>query len=74
MYRKGRNDMRKIAIITDTASDLSLAEIEQYNIKMLHYQIVYTEHTYKDQLEIHSKQVLDHLEKEIPSTSLPDFS
>ena len=65
--------MRKIAIITDTASDLSLAEIEQYNIKMLHYQIVYNEHTYKDQLEIHSKQVLAHLEKEIPSTSLPSL-
>ena len=65
--------MRKIAIITDTASDLSLAEIEQYNIKMLHYQIVYKDHTYKDQLEIHSKEVLDNLETEIPSTSLPSL-
>ena len=65
--------MRKIAVITDTASDLSLDEIKQYNIKMLHYQIVYKEHTYKDQLEIHSKEVLDHLETEIPSTSLPSL-
>ena len=65
--------MKKIAVITDTASDLSLAEIKQYNIKMLHYQIVYQEHTYKDQLEIHSKEVLDHLETEIPSTSLPSL-
>lgn len=65
--------MRKIAVITDTASDLSLDEIKQYNIKMLHYQIVYKEHTYKDQLEIHPKQVLDHLETEIPSTSLPSL-
>lgn len=65
--------MRKIAVITDTASDLSIADIEQYNIKMLHYQIVYKEHTYKDQLEIDSKQVLDHLEEEIPSTSLPSL-
>lgn len=65
--------MRKIAIITDTASDLSLEEIEQYNIKMLHYQIVYKERTYKDQLEIHSKEVLEHLETEIPSTSLPSL-
>lgn len=65
--------MRKIAIITDTASDLSLAEIEKYQIKMLHYQIVYKEKTYKDQLEIHSKEVLDHLETEIPSTSLPSL-
>lgn len=65
--------MRKIAVITDTASDLSLDEIKQYNIKMLHYQIVYKDHTYKDQLEIHSKEVLDHLETEIPSTSLPSL-
>lgn len=65
--------MRKIAIITDTASDLSFEEIEQYNIKMLHYQIVYKERTYKDQLEIHSKEVLEHLETEIPSTSLPSL-
>ena len=65
--------MRKIAIITDTASDLELADIEKYGIKMLHYQIVYKEHTYKDQLEISSKEVLDHLEKEIPSTSLPSL-
>lgn len=65
--------MRKIAIITDTASDLSLADIEKYQIKMLHYQIVYKEHTYKDQLQINSKEVLDHLEEEIPSTSLPSL-
>ena len=65
--------MRKIAIITDTASDLELVDIEKYNIKMLHYQIIYKERTYKDQLEIHSKEVLDHLEHEIPSTSLPSL-
>lgn len=65
--------MRKIAIITDTASDLSVADIEKYQIKMLHYQIVYKEHTYKDQLQINSKEVLDHLEEEIPSTSLPSL-
>lgn len=65
--------MRKIAIITDTASDLSLAELEQYNIKMLHYQIVYKDHTYKDQIEIDSKEVLDHITEEIPSTSLPSL-
>ena len=65
--------MRKIAVITDTASDLSLDEIKEYDIKMLHYQIVYKAHTYKDQLEIHSKQVLDGLDTEIPSTSLPSL-
>jgi len=65
--------MRKIAIITDTASDLGLSDIEKYNIKILHFQIVYKERTYKDQLEIQSKEVLDKLEQEIPSTSLPSL-
>lgn len=65
--------MRRIAVVTDTASDLSLKEIETYDIKMLHYQIVYEAKTYKDQLEIHSKEVLDRLEEEIPSTSLPSL-
>ena len=65
--------MRKIAVITDTASDLNIADIEKYDIKMLHYQVVYKEKTYKDQLEISSKQVLDGLDTEIPSTSLPSL-
>lgn len=63
--------MQKIAIITDTASDLSIEQLQQYNIKMLHYQIIYKEKTLKDQLEVSSKEVLDYLEQEIPSTSLP---
>ena len=65
--------MRKIAVITDTASDLSIADIEKYGLKMLHYQIVYKDKTYKDQLEITSKEVLDQLDVEIPSTSLPSL-
>lgn len=63
--------MRKIAVITDTASDLSKEDIEKYGLKMLHYQIIYKDKTYKDQLEISSKEVLEHLETEVPSTSLP---
>lgn len=63
--------MRKIAVITDTASDLSKKDIEKYDLKMLHYQIIYKDKIYKDQLEITSKEVLDNLGVEIPTTSLP---
>lgn len=63
--------MNKIAIITDTASDICKEDIAKYGIKMLHYQILYKDKTYKDQLEIHSKDVLDRLEQEVPTTSLP---
>ena len=63
--------MREIAIITDTASDLSIMDSKTYDVKMLHYQIVYKDKTYKDQLEISSKEVIDGLEQEVPTTSLP---
>ncbi len=63
--------MRKIAIITDTASDFSSEDSIKYNVKMLHYQIVYKDKTYKDQLEISPKEVIENLDKEIPTTSLP---
>ena len=65
--------MRKIAIVTDTASDISSADLEKFDIKALHYQIVYKEKTYKDQLEISPKEVLDQLEVEVPTTSLPSL-
>lgn len=63
--------MDKIAIMTDTASDIGIADIEKYDIKMLHYQIVYKDRILKDQVEISSKEVLDGLSEEVPTTSLP---
>jgi DegV family protein with EDD domain len=63
--------MFKIALVTDTASDVSAEQAEKHHIKVLHYQIVYKENTYKDQLEITSKEVLCHLDEEVPTTSLP---
>ncbi len=63
--------MREIAIITDTASDISIMDAKTYEVKMLHYQIVYKDRTYKDQLEISSKEVINRLDEEVPTTSLP---
>ena len=65
--------MRKIAIVTDTASDISIEDAKKYDIKILHYQIVYKDKTYKDQLEITAKEVIDTLEEEVPTTSLPSL-
>lgn len=65
--------MDKIAIVTDTASDISKEDLDKYGIKMLHYQIVYKDKVLKDQAEISSKEVLDGLIKEVPSTSLPSL-
>ena len=63
--------MREIAVITDTASDLSVMDAKTYEVKMLHYQIVYKDKTYKDQLEISPKEVIERLQEEVPTTSLP---
>ncbi len=65
--------MREIAIITDTASDLSIMDAKTYEVKMLYYQIVYKDRTYKDQVEISSKEVIERLEEEVPTTSLPSL-
>lgn len=65
--------MRKIAIITDTASDMTIEDAKKYDIKLLHYQIIYKDKTYKDQLEISAKQVIERLEEEVPTTSLPSL-
>lgn len=65
--------MNKIALITDTASDIPSTLKEKYNIKVLHFQIVYPEKTYKDQIEITSKEVLATIAEKTPTTSLPSL-
>lgn len=63
--------MKKIALITDSASDLPKAIEEKYDVYMLHFQIVYQDQTFKDQVEITSKEVLAEIENKCPTTSLP---
>lgn len=65
--------MRKIALITDTASDISMQLQQKYNVKVLHFQIVYGDKSYKDQIEITSKEVLDTIAEKAPTTSLPSL-
>lgn len=65
--------MKRVTIIADTASDLSMEDQECYAIKMLHYQIVYKDKTYLDQVDITPKDVVDNLDKETPTTSLPSM-
>lgn len=63
--------MEKIAIFTDSACDLSDAELEKYHIALLPLQIIYKDKSYRDRVEIDPDQVYNHLEKEVPKTSLP---
>lgn len=65
--------MPRIAIVTDSASDLPEEALKKYDIKMLHFQVIYKQETYKDRLEITSKEVLNQIDQEIPTTSLPSL-
>ncbi|PLX30530.1 MAG: fatty acid-binding protein DegV [Clostridiales bacterium] len=63
--------MKKIAIVTDSTSDLSIEQMEEYNIEMLPLRVIYREKEYRDRLDITPQQIYDNLEKEVPKSSLP---
>lgn len=63
--------MNKIAIVTDSTSDLTQGWIDRYDIHVLPLQVIYANHIYRDKVEISSEQVLNDMEREVPKTSLP---
>lgn len=63
--------MQKIALIVDSACDLSLDVIKEKNIKLLPLRVSYSHGEYKDMLEISADEIYSNLEKEVPKTSLP---
>ncbi|MBU3127130.1 DegV family protein [Clostridium tagluense] len=65
--------MNKIALITDTTSDLSREVIEKYNINVLPFRIIYSDREYLDNVDITSQEVYANMEKEVPTSSLPSM-
>lgn len=65
--------MEKIALITDSASDISIELLEKNKIKMLPFRIIYADHEYEDRIEISPEMMYERLETEIPKTSLPSI-
>ena len=63
--------MQKIAIITDSASDIPLEVIKEKNINLLPLRIIYSHGDYQDKLDITPEEIYLNLDKEIPKTSLP---
>ncbi len=63
--------MEKIAIITDSTSDLTQDIIDKYDIKVLPLQIIYQNKIYKDKVDITPEQIYSGMEREVPKTSLP---
>lgn len=65
--------MSKIALITDSTSDLGKFEIEKYNIHVLPLRIIYKDAEYIDRVNITTEEVYNNLAIEVPSTSLPSM-
>lgn len=65
--------MEKIALITDSSSDIDRETLEKYNINLLPFRIIYSDKEYEDKVEISAEEVYNSLSKEIPTTSLPSM-
>lgn len=66
--------MQKIALITDSSSDLTKEIMDKYNIKSAPFRIIYSDNEYEDRVSITPEEVYSKLAKEIPTTSLPNIS
>lgn len=65
--------MKKIALITDSTSDLSKEQVAKYNIHMLPLRIIYKDREYIDRETITPDEVYSNMDNEVPSTSLPSM-
>lgn len=64
--------MMKIAIVTDSTSDLLEEMVKEYDIKILPLKVVYSEvEEYRDRVEITPEDIYKRFDKDIPTTSLP---
>lgn len=61
----------KIAIVTDSTSDLDLEMAKEFGIEILPLHVVYKAREYLDGVNISPDQVYNNMEIEIPTTSLP---
>lgn len=63
--------MAKIAIVSDSTSDLTIETINRYNIRILPLRVIYTYGEYKDRVDITPEEIYSRFKEEIPTTSLP---
>jgi DegV family protein with EDD domain len=66
--------VEKIALITDSASDINSELIKKYNIHVLPFKIIFSDKEYKDGVDITPSMLYEKLPTEIPTTSLPSIS
>jgi DegV family protein with EDD domain len=63
--------MKRIALITDSTSDLPKDIQIRYNIRVLPLHVIYKDAVYSDGVNITPEQVYNSMAREIPTTSLP---
>lgn len=62
---------QKIAILTDSCTDVPGAFAAQHNIFIVPVRVIYREQEYIDRVNITPQEIYDRLETEVPHTSLP---
>ena len=65
------NNNDKIALVTDSSSDLQKEIIEKYNIQTIPLKIIYSDREYNDGVDISPEEVYERFDQEIPKTSMP---
>lgn len=64
--------MQKIALLTDSAADISVDLMKKYNIQLAPFRIIYSDGSeYEDGINIKPAEIYRRLKEEMPSTSLP---
>lgn len=61
----------KIAIVTDSTSDLKKEDLDKYGIKSLPLKVIYKDRQYHDRVDITPSEVYESMKDEIPTTSMP---
>jgi DegV family protein with EDD domain len=61
----------KIAVVTDSTSDLTKADLEKYGIKSIPLKVIYSDKQFHDRVDITPAEVYESFEREIPTTSMP---
>jgi DegV family protein with EDD domain len=63
--------IEKIAILTDSGSDVPIEIVKEMGIFVLPLQVNYKNHSYSDGVDIDAQTVYENLTTEVPTTSLP---
>lgn len=67
------NNKEKIAIITDSGTDVPPKYIEKYNMYVVPLIVNYNNQSYRDGVDININTICEKLKEEVPTTSLPSI-